>query len=264
MSDDPHVLVEDQGAVRLLRLNRPDRLNALSGPMLTELRVAVEAAADPASGIRCLVLTGNGRGFSSGADLVEGAQAGPQGLDLKQLLKERYNPLIARLHDLPMPFVAAVNGPAAGAGMSLALAADFILAARSAYFLQAFVKIGLAPDAGSTYYLPRLIGPARAARMMMRGDKVSAETAAEWGLVHEVVDDERLLDRSMALAAELADGPTRALAAIRRLVRASLGNDLAAQLEMEAREQGALGRSKDFFAGIGAFLSKSSPHFSGE
>ncbi len=264
MSDDPYVLIENAGAVRLLRLNRPDRLNALSGPMLAELRTAVEAAADPASGVRCLVLTGNGRGFSSGADLVEGAQQSARGLDLESLLKERYNPLIARLHDLPMPFVAAVNGPAAGAGMSLALAADFILAARSACFLQAFVRIGLAPDAGSTYYLPRLIGPARAARMMMRGDKISAETAAGWGLVHEVVDDDRLLEASMALAAELADGPTRALAAIRRLVRTSLENDLDAQLEMEAREQGVLGRSKDFHAGVSAFLTKTPPRFRGE
>ncbi len=264
MRDAPHVLIENEGAVRLLRLNRPDRLNALSGPMLAELRSAVEAAAAPASGVRCLVLTGNGRGFSSGADLVEGSQAGPQGLDLEPLLKERYNPLIQRLHDLPMPIVAAVNGPAAGAGMSLALTADFILAARSAYFLQAFVKIGLAPDAGSTYYLPRLIGPARAARMMMRGDKVPAEMAAEWGLVHEVVEDERLLEASMTLAAELAAGPTKALAAIRRLVRASLDNGLEAQLEMEAREQGALGKSKDFFAGVGAFLGKTPPRFRGE
>lgn len=264
MTDSPHVLSETRGAVRILRLNRPDSLNALSGPMLAALKAAIEEAANAGGGIRCLVLTGEGRGFSSGADLVEGAQGGPQALDLETLLKERYNPLVTALHELPMPVIAAVNGPAAGAGMSLALAADFIIAARSAYFLQAFVRIGLVPDAGSTYYLPRLIGPARAARMMMLGERVNADEAAEWGLVHRVVDDAALMDTCLALASELARGPTRALAAIRRLVRASFDNDLAAQLAMEAREQGALGQSKDFLAGVGAFLGKSEPRFSGE
>lgn len=246
--------------VATITMNRPERLNALSPALVSELKEAVDEAVG--TGARALVLTGAGRGFSSGADLA--AQDTSQGVpDLSKTLREGYNPLIERLNDLPMPFIAAVNGPAAGAGMSLALAADFILAARSAYFLQAFVNIGLAPDAGSTYFLPRLIGPARAREMMMLGGKLSAEGAADWGLVHKVVDDADLMEETRTLARRLAAGPTVALAGIRRLVRASLDNRLSEQLDLEATTQKSLGETQDFRAGVMGFLSKQPAKFRG-
>lgn len=248
--------------VALLTMNRPERLNALSGDLVAELLSAVTAVGKPESGARCLLLTGAGRGFSSGADLSQPqmADAVP---DLSETLRRGYNPLIRALNELPIPFVAAVNGPAAGAGMSLALAADFVLAAESAYFLQAFVNIGLAPDAGATWFLPRLVGPARALELMMLGERLPAEKAAEWGLIHRVIADDRLEAESLAFARKLASGPTKSLAAIRRLARAAWNNDLAAQLDAEAEAQKALGYSKDFLAGIGAFLSKTPPKFRG-
>src|SRR5215210_1714270 len=190
-------------AVATITIARPDRLNALSGAMVDELRLAVSEIAD--SGARCLLLTGEGRGFSSGADLATGG-----GLpdDVGASLEKHFNPLVAALFALPIPVVAAVNGPCAGAGCSLALAADIVIAARSAYFLQAFVNIGLIPDAGATWLLPRLAGRARAMEMMMLGERVPAEQALEWGLISRVVEDEALESEAAALAARLAQGPT--------------------------------------------------------
>lgn len=255
--------LEIRDHIAIVTMNRPERLNALSDQLVQELRAAVDAAARPESGARCLLLTGAGRGFSSGADLADEKMS--DGLpDLSLKLRTGYNPLIEALSALPIPVIAAVNGPAAGAGMSLALAADFVIAAKSAYFLQAFVNIGLAPDAGATWFLPRLVGPARAMELMMLGEKLPAEQAHAWGLIHKAVDDERLMEESMALAARLAQGPTRSLATIRRLARAAWDNDLTTQLDAEAEGQKALGYSKDFLAGVGAFLTKTPAKFGGE
>lgn len=258
------IRLERHDAVATIVLDRPETLNALSRRMLRELTEALDELAGEVPGrTRCLLITGAGRGFSSGADLAEDIKAGRGAPDLFETLDEGYNPLIAALVGLDIPVVAAVNGPAAGAGMSLALAADIVLAARSAWFLQAFVNIGLAPDAGSSWFLPRLVGPARAMEMMLLGERVTADKAAEWGLIHKAVDDDALLDEATALARRLAAGPTLALGAIRRLARAAATGDLAAQLDLEAEEQGRLGRTQDFLAGIGAFLARAKPEFSG-
>ncbi len=262
MSETAPVRSERNGDCLVLTLDRPDRLNALSTAMLAALKDELDRAADPRAGVRALVLTGAGRGFSSGADLAENPAGAP--IDLSATLRERYAPVIERLVSLPFPVVAAVNGVAAGAGMSLALACDFILAARSAYFLQAFVNIGLVPDAGSTWFLPRLVGPQRARRLMMLGERLEAERAHEWGLVHEVVEDDALMARAREFAGTLAEGPTRALAGIRTLMRQSLDSDLPAQLEHEAVVQGMMGRTRDFLEGVTAFLQKRTPRFRGE
>ena len=186
-------------SVGAITLNRPDSLNALTSQMLDELRDAVTRL--PGEGARCLLLTGAGRGFSSGADLASGG-----GLpdDVGLALEQHFNPLMEAIAAAPVPVVAAVNGPAAGAGASLALMADIVIAARSAYFLQAFVNIGLVPDAGATWLLPRLIGRARAMEMMMLGGRLTAEKAAEWGMISRVVEDEFLAEEAVALAANLA------------------------------------------------------------
>jgi 2-(1,2-epoxy-1,2-dihydrophenyl)acetyl-CoA isomerase len=245
-------------AVATLTLARPDRLNALGAQTLTELREAVEEAAW--SGARCLLLTGEGRGFSSGADL-----AGSGGLpeDVGEALEKGFNPLIEALFALPIPVVAAVNGPAAGAGCSLALAADIVIAARSGYFLQAFVNIGLVPDAGATWLLPRLAGRARAMEMMMIGERVSAEQAAAWGMISRVVEDEELAEEAVALATRLAQGPTVALGLIRRLARDAQDLPLTEALAAEGIAQREAGRTQDFANAVGAFLQKRQPRFEG-
>lgn len=259
-----HLTLAVEDGIATITLNRPDRLNALSMALLEEMQQAVAQVSEPKSGVRCVLLTGNGRGFSSGADLSDRDISSGSMPDLSHRLRTYYNPLITALVALPVPMVAAVNGPAAGAGMSLALCADFILAARSAYFLQAFVNIGLAPDAGSTYFLPRLIGPARAARLAMLGEKLDAATAEDWGLIHKAVDDEDLMPEAMALAEKLAKGPTLALSRIKAMLGESLDNSLADQLELEALAQKDLGYSEDFKAGIMGFLSKTPARFKGE
>lgn len=254
-----HIRVEHSpAAVATITIVRPDRLNALSGQTVDELRAAVEEAGS--SGARCLLLTGEGRGFSSGADLASGG-----GLpdDVGASLEKHFNPLLEAIFALPIPVVAAVNGPCAGAGCSLALAADLVVAARSAYFLQAFVNIGLIPDAGATWLLPRLAGRARAMEMMMLGERIPAEKALEWGMIARVVEDEALASEGMALAARLALGPTVALGLIRKLAREaghlSLGDALAA----ERIAQREAGRSQDFRAGVAAFLQKGQARFEG-
>ncbi|WP_281300847.1 MULTISPECIES: enoyl-CoA hydratase-related protein [unclassified Iodidimonas] len=256
------------GSLAIIRLNRPDRLNALSPLLLRELHQAVTSLSAGDSPARCLIITGAGRGFSAGADLLansaENAVDKAPSPDLSHSLRSFYHPLIMALYDLPIPIIAAVNGPAAGAGMSLALTADFILAARSATFMQAFVQIGLAPDAGSSWALPRLIGPARAARLMMLGEKLSAEDALSWGLVMAVHDDEKLLDEAEKLGHRLAQGPSQSYAAIRALLRASADHDLPTQLELEAETQKKLGQTADFIEGVRAFIEKRPARFSGQ
>jgi 2-(1,2-epoxy-1,2-dihydrophenyl)acetyl-CoA isomerase len=254
-----HIRLEQSpAAVATITIARPDRLNALSGQTVDELRAAVEEAGG--SGARCLLLTGEGRGFSSGADLAAGG-----GLpdDVGASLEKHFNPLLEAIFALPIPVVAAVNGPCAGAGCSLALAADIVVAARSAYFLQAFVNIGLIPDAGATWLLPRLAGRARAMEMMMLGERVPAEQALEWGLISRVVEDEALESEAVALATRLAQGPTVALGLIRNLARESGHLPLGEALAAERVAQREAGRSDDFKAGVAAFLQKRPARFEG-
>jgi 2-(1,2-epoxy-1,2-dihydrophenyl)acetyl-CoA isomerase len=254
-----HIRLETSpAAVATITIARPDRLNALSGQTVDELRAAVEEAGS--SGARCLLLTGEGRGFSSGADL-----AGSGGLpeDVGASLEKHFNPLIEAVFALPIPVVAAVNGPCAGAGCSLALAADIVVAARSAYFLQAFVNIGLIPDAGATWLLPRLAGRARAMEMMMLGDRVPAEQALEWGLISRVVDDEALESEAAALAVRLAQGPTVALGLIRKLAREAGDVPLSQALAAERVAQRQAGETEDFKGAVMAFLQKKQPRFGG-
>src|SRR5215213_8232428 len=228
-----HIRLEQSpAAVATITIARPDRLNALSGQTVDELRAAVEEAGS--SGARCLLLTGEGRGFSSGADLAAGG--GPPE-DVGASLEKHFNPLIEAVFALPIPVVAAVNGPCAGAGCSLAFAADMVVAARSAYFLQAFVNIGLIPDAGATWLLPRLVGRARALEMMMLGERIPAEKALEWGLISRLVEDEHLASEGVALATRLAQGPTVALGLIRRLAREAGHMPLSQALAAERAAQ---------------------------
>ena len=245
-------------AVATITMARPQTLNALNGATVDELRAAVEKAGS--SGARCLLITGEGRGFSSGADLASGG-----GLpdDAGAALEKHFNPLIEALFALPIPVVAAVNGPAAGAGCSLALAADIVVAARSAYFLQAFVNIGLIPDAGATWLLPRLVGRARAMEMMMLGERIPAERALEWGLISRVVEDENLQSVATAYAELLARGPTKALGLIRKLARESQSLELSDALAAERAAQRDAGRTEDFRSAVMAFLQKQQPHFEG-
>lgn len=254
-----HVRLEiGSNAVATLTLARADRLNALAAQTVDELRAAVGEAGR--SGARCLLLAGEGRGFSSGADL-----AGGGGLpdDAGAALEKHFNPLIEALFALEIPVVAAVQGPCAGAGCSLALAADIVIAARSAYFLQAFVNIGLIPDSGATWLLPRLAGRARALEMMMLGERIPAERALEWGMVSRVVEDEHLASEAAALAGRLAQGPTRALGLIRKLACAAQDVGLTEALAAERGAQREAGGTEDFRNAVMAFLQKRQPRFDG-
>jgi 2-(1,2-epoxy-1,2-dihydrophenyl)acetyl-CoA isomerase len=254
-----HVRLDQSPAqVATLTIARPDTLNALSAQTVDELRAGVEEAGR--SGARCLLLAGDGRGFSSGADLASGGGL-PE--DAGAALEKHFNPLIEALFALDIPVVAAVQGPCAGAGCSLALAADIVVAGRSAYFLQAFVNIGLIPDAGATWLLPRLAGRARALEMMMLGERISAEQAQAWGMISRVVEDEHLASESVALATRLAQGPTRALGLIRKLAREAQGSPLREALAAERTAQREAGATEDFRNAVVAFLQKRQPRFEG-
>lgn len=256
--DYQEILYELEGGVARITLNRPEALNGMTAVMRAELRHALaRAAADS----RVIVLTGAGRGFCSGQDL--GATKRASDIDLERLLRDEYEPLLKLIEESPVPILCAVNGPAAGAGANLALACDVVIAARSAYFLQAFARIGLMPDAGGTWRLPRKVGLARAMGMSLFAEPIPAPQAAEWGLIWEVTEDDALPARVNELAARLAAGPTRAYGAIRRAMRRSFENDYQEQLALEAREQGALGASHDFEEGVLAFLEKRKPAFEG-
>jgi 2-(1,2-epoxy-1,2-dihydrophenyl)acetyl-CoA isomerase len=262
-----HILWEEADGVATLTINRPERLNSLNTEVIAEMIDAVDQIRDGTSTARCLVLTGAGRGFSSGADLSGGGAGGAIGkgpIDAGKVLETHFNVLLERLFALPVPFVTAVNGPAAGAGCSYALAGDIIVAARSAYFLQAFVNIGLVPDVGSTWMLPRMVGRARATRMMMLGERIPAEQAHEWGMVSELVDDDQLMARTTEIARKLAQGPTKALSLIRQGIRDCLDKTLTEALMVERVNQLAAGRSADFAEGVMAFLQKRPAQFSGK
>ncbi len=250
----------DAGVARVT-LNRPDKLNAFTPEMHHELRDALSRIAASDSGVRSVLLTGEGRGFCAGQDL--GQRRGDDVPDLGATIDQLYNPLIRAMRDLPVPIVAAVNGVAAGAGMGAAFACDIVLAARSATFLQAFARIGLVPDSGSTFILPRLIGDARGRALAMLAEKISADQAAAWGLIWKVVDDDQLIHEALGLARQLAAGPTRAYAAIKRAFNASFNNDLNRQLDLERDLQRELGRTNDYREGVAAFFDKRAPRFTG-
>ncbi|HYM31036.1 MAG TPA: 2-(1,2-epoxy-1,2-dihydrophenyl)acetyl-CoA isomerase PaaG [Candidatus Cybelea sp.] len=257
------ILLDIKEGVATLTLNRPDRLNAFTDQMHADLRAALDAV-QKGGNVRCLLLTGAGRGFCAGADLSAqiSPSVGPR--DLGAALENHYNPLIRRWRDLPFPTVAAVNGPAAGAGMSIAMACDIVIAAKSATFLQAFCNIGLVPDAGSTWFLTRQIGRQRAAGMALLGERLPAETAAEWGLVWKVVDDAALMSEAAAIAAKLAGGPTKGLALIKKALQASWENTLDRQLDLERDSQRQAGHTEDFAEGVAAFLQKRPAKFRGQ
>jgi 2-(1,2-epoxy-1,2-dihydrophenyl)acetyl-CoA isomerase len=250
-----------EGSVGILTLNHPEVMNAVSPEMLGGLMQAVDQVEDPKNGLRCLVMTGAGRGFCAGANLQPSA-GGPR--DAGLLLETLYHPFLRRLRELSVPLVTAVNGAAAGVGMSFALMGDLVLCARSAYFLQAFRRIGLVPDGGSTWILPRLVGKARAMELSLMGEKLPAETALEWGLINRVFDDAELMERAKELARDLANGPTVALSMIRRLYWESADNTYEEQLNLERQMQRKAGNSADFREGVRAFLEKRPAKFKGE
>jgi 2-(1,2-epoxy-1,2-dihydrophenyl)acetyl-CoA isomerase len=259
------LLIENDGAVRTLRLNRPESLNALDNELLTALGRAV-AEADKDKSIRCLVVSGAGRGFSSGQDLADVAERykSKEPMEIGGHLRERYNPLITRLRTIEKPVIAAVNGVAAGAGCSLALACDLRIAAESASFIEAFIQVGLVPDSGSTFMLPRLVGVARAMELAMTGRKVTAAEALQIGLVNQVVADDQLAGATKKLADKLAGLPTRAVGLTKRAINAAWTTDLETQLDYEAMLQTTAGRTRDHREGVAAFLEKRPPQFTGE
>ena len=258
---DALVLVTTNGAIRTLTLNRPAALNSFTAAMHLQLRQALDAAALDAA-VRCVVLTGAGRGFCAGQDLNdEGMGTDGQPADVEGVVERLYKPLALRIRSMPVPVLAMVNGVAAGAGANIALGCDIVVAARSASFIQAFSKIGLVPDGGGTWLLPRLVGRARAIALAMLGDKLPAEEAAAMGLIWRCVDDAALQETTLALATRLAALPSRALAATRNIIDAALPMDYAQALGQEARVQGEMSRAGDFAEGVAAFLQKRTPVF---
>lgn len=261
MSDE--IRVEDHGAWRRLVLNRPDKLNAVNADMLLQLIAAIDQAErDPA--VRALLLTGEGRGFCAGQELGPDVTPGPNGPpDLEALAGTYHHEVVRRLRASRLPVVCAVNGVAAGAGASFALACDIVVAAKSARFVQAFVRIGLVPDSGASFFLTHLLGEARARALAMLGDTLDAETAAAWGMIWKVVEDAALQAEAEALTTRLAASPAMSMAGIKRMFAAVGGNDLNTQLDLEAKLQGEAGRSADFAEGVRAFQEKRPPVFGG-
>jgi 2-(1,2-epoxy-1,2-dihydrophenyl)acetyl-CoA isomerase len=261
VAEEP-VLVEARAGWRILTLNRPDRLNAFDEAMHERLMAALEEA-EADAGCRALLLTGAGRGFCAGQDLTNRVFEPGVVPDLTRTIERFYNPLVRKLRALPMPVVCAVNGVAAGAGANIAFACDIVLAARSAKFIQAFARIGLVPDSGGTWFLPRLVGAARARGLAMLAEPLPAEKAEEWGLIWKVFEDERLMEEATKLTAHLATQPTVGLALAKRALDAAETNGLDAQLDLERDLQGEAGRTPDYAEGVSAFLAKRAPAFTG-
>lgn len=250
-------LTEAEG-VATVTLNRADKMNALTTQMRAEITHAVKTAGTRA---RVVVITGAGRAFCSGQDL--GDRANASNLDLERTLRDEYQPMLEAIASCPVPTICAVNGPAAGAGANLALAADVVIASEAAYFMQAFSRIGLIPDAGGTYTMPRMAGMAKAMGAALFADKISARQADDWGLIWEAVADDVFVEHVAARAKHLAEGPTAAYGAIKRVIRATWDNSEAEQLALEAREQGKCGKSRDFKEGVLAFTEKRAAKFEG-
>jgi 2-(1,2-epoxy-1,2-dihydrophenyl)acetyl-CoA isomerase len=254
------ITVEVSDQIATITLNRPERMNACSLEMAGEINDAVSML----DGARCLVITGAGRGFCSGADLsARGSRSISGGEGSYIALTRHYNPLMVNLARLNMPIITAVNGAAAGVGCSIGLAGDFVIAGRSGYFLQAFVNIGLVPDGGASWMLPRMVGKARATEMMMLGEKISAEKAADWGLIYKMVEDDQLQAEARALAIRLANGPTVAYATMRKNILVAMENSYSEQLLAEAEGQRIAAGSADAAEGGMAFLQKRKPAFQG-
>ena len=257
------VLYETRDNYAEITLNRPERMNSFTAQLHADINAGFDRA--EAEGARAILVTGAGRGFSAGQDLTERERpTAEKRPDLTVFLRERYNPLILRMRAMPLPIVMAINGVAAGAGMGFALAGDILIAGRSASFLQAFIRLGLVPDAGNTFFLPRLVGMAKARAMAMLGEPIPAEQAAAWGLIWKVVDDDALMGEARALAARLAEGPTRGYALTKQVFDASLDNSLAAQLDLERDLQYQAGHTEDYLEGVTAFLEKRKPAYRGE
>lgn len=258
------VIWEQSGPLGRLTLNRPETLNAWTAQFGSELRQVIEGPAADES-VRAVLLTGAGRGFSSGADLKAGFEAASDGApDVRKELHDIYHPAISGVRRLAKPVVAAVNGPAVGIGCSLALACDLVLAAESSFFGLAFVNIGLMPDGGSTAFVPPAVGKARAFQMALLGERIEAQQALEWGLVNWVYPDEELIGAAEDLAGRLSRGPTRSYAGSKRALNRSVYGDLEGQLDLEAELQHALARTSDFVEGVSAFVQKRVPEFRGE
>ena len=257
------ILFDVSDGVARLTLNRPDRLNSFNVEMHGEVRDALSRLAEDRAA-RVLVLTGAGRGFCAGQDLGDRAVApGGQGVDLGESIEKYYKPLVLALRNLPMPVIAAVNGVAAGAGANIALACDLVIATRSASFIQSFSKLGLVPDSGGTWLLPRLVGNARAMGLALLGDKLSAEQAAQWGLIWRCVEDGEFKQTVDTLAQQLALAPTRGLARTKQAIYESWGRSFEQQLDQERDFQRELGRSQDYAEGVAAFTEKRNPKFTG-
>jgi 2-(1,2-epoxy-1,2-dihydrophenyl)acetyl-CoA isomerase len=251
----------DQG-VATITLCRPDVLNSFNRRMSQEVQKALGKAASDET-VRAVLLTGAGRGFCAGQDLGEATSADPGSIDLGDIVKTCYAPLVLAVRELEKPVVCAVNGVAAGAGANLALACDIVIAAEDASFIQSFSKIGLVPDTGGTFFLPRLVGHARATALMFLADKVTANRALEWGMIHDVVPGTVLVDTAVALARQLASMPTRAFALTKKALNASWANDLRTQVDLEVDLQRQAGRTADYIEGVRAFLDKRKPAYQG-
>lgn len=257
-----HILYDTGQGVATITLNRPDVLNSLNRAMAAEVRQALaQAGAD--AGVRAVLMTGAGRAFCAGQDLAEVTPKEGPAPDLGDIVARGYNPIVRTLRQLDKPVVCAVNGVAAGAGANMAFACDFVVASSDASFIQSFSKIGLVPDTGGTFFLPRLVGMARATALIMLADKVTAQDAVTMGLIHRVVDREKLLEEATALARQLATRPTRGLGLIKRALNASATNGLDEQLALEAQLQAEAGSTADYREGVKAFLEKRAPVFIG-
>jgi 2-(1,2-epoxy-1,2-dihydrophenyl)acetyl-CoA isomerase len=256
------ILFSVECGIARLTLNRPGKLNSFDAAMHGEVRAALARVVP--EGARVLVLTGAGRAFCAGQDLADrDVTPGVASIDLGKAIAENYNPLVLALRNLPVPVIAAVNGVAAGAGANLALACDLVIAARSASFIQSFCRLGLVPDTGGTWNLPRLVGQARAMGLALLGDKLGAEEAAQWGLIWRCVEDDAFPQAIESLATQLAAAPTRGLARTKQVLYESWGRSLSAQLDIERNYQSELGRTADYAEGVAAFVAKRTPAFTG-
>lgn len=254
------VIFEQNGAIATITLNRPDKLNAFNREMALQFQEALRDC--QREDIRCVIITGAGKGFSAGQDLAEVID--PNGPGMDKILSEQFNPVIQLIQQLQKPVIAAVNGVAAGAGANIALACDLVVAASSATFIQAFSKIGLIPDSGGTYFLPRLIGRQRATAIMMLGDKISAEQAEEWGMIYKSFEDTSFYAQVEQLASTLSAMPTKALAYTKKALQSSAENNLETQLRVEDKLQQQAAASADFQEGVLAFIEKRKPVFTGK